>query len=231
MTASARLGCLIMAAGNSERFGKNKLTAEFGGKSLLRRALEAVPAELFSAVTVVTQYDEVEELAAQFGFSCIRNPHPERGVSHTVALGTRAMQECDAIVYLVADQPLLSAATVARLVEAWRAQPQCIVGASCKGRRGNPKLFPRCFFAELLQLQGDHGGSAVLRAHPDRYLPVASTQLLTSHLFRCPAKAPDGCVVSRGQKSVDSICPWRKRRYRIMNLAADILHGFFAANL
>ena len=62
------LGCVVMAAGNARRFGANKLAAEVDGKSLIRRTLEAIPAEQFDAVTVVTQYPEVAELAAELGF-------------------------------------------------------------------------------------------------------------------------------------------------------------------
>ena len=43
--AELRIGCLVMAAGSGSRFGRNKLEAVVDGKSLLRRSLEAVPAD------------------------------------------------------------------------------------------------------------------------------------------------------------------------------------------
>ena len=61
--AELRIGCLVMAAGSGSRFGRNKLEAVVDGKSLLRRSLEAVPAEEFAQVTVVTQYDAAAALA------------------------------------------------------------------------------------------------------------------------------------------------------------------------
>ena len=79
-----------------------------GGKTLLRRALEAVPSRSFCRVTVVTQYDEAAALAESFGFDVVRNDRPEEGLSRTVHLGTEAMADCDAILYQVADQPLLT---------------------------------------------------------------------------------------------------------------------------
>ena len=48
-----RIGCVVMAAGNARRFGENKLAAVFQGKSLLQRALEAVPSEKLGPVAVV----------------------------------------------------------------------------------------------------------------------------------------------------------------------------------
>lgn len=177
-----KIGCLVMAAGNATRFARNKLAAELDGKSLIRRALEAVPRELFSRVTVVTQYPEIAVLARSFGFAPVNNPHPDWGISHTIRLGTEAMQDCDGILYLVSDQPLLRRDSVLRVVEAWKKQPEKIAGASHAGRRGNPNLFPARFFPELLALEEDRGGNLVIRRHPEDYLPV---ELSAQELLDC----------------------------------------------
>lgn len=139
------LGCVIMAAGNAVRFGANKLEAELDGKPLIRRAFEAVPAGVFDRVAVVTQYPAVAALAREFGFTPVRNDRPGDGLSRTVRLGTQALADCDGIVFLVADQPLLSASAVRAVVRQWREHPSCIVGAACGTRRGNPNVFPREF--------------------------------------------------------------------------------------
>ena len=62
-----KIGCIVMAAGNARRFGSNKLDARVEGKTLLRRALEAVPASCFARVAVVTQYPQGMELAREMG--------------------------------------------------------------------------------------------------------------------------------------------------------------------
>ena len=161
-------GCLVMAAGNGARFGENKLSARLEGRTLIERALDAIPADAFSRVVVVTQYPEVETAARQRGFSTVRNEHPDWGVSHTILLGTRALADCEGILYLVADQPLLTEDSVRKIVAAWTAAPDFITCAAHEGRRGNPCLFPRDFYPELMALEGDKGGSRVIRAHPDR---------------------------------------------------------------
>lgn len=168
----AKIGCVVMAAGNARRFGANKLAAALAGKPLILRALEAVPKGLFARVEVVTQYAEIADMAACFGFGAIKNRRPDLGLSHTIALGTQALADCDAILYMVADQPLLAAETVSRVAAAWRETPACIVTAAHGGKRGNPCIFPRDFFPELLALTGDTGGSAVIRRHPDRLRTV-----------------------------------------------------------
>ena len=64
-----KIGCIVMAAGNARRFGSNKLDARVEGKTLLRRALEAVPAACFDRVAVVTQYPRGMDLAREMGFA------------------------------------------------------------------------------------------------------------------------------------------------------------------
>ncbi len=163
-----RVGCLVMAAGNAARFGDNKLAARLEGRSLIERALDAAAGADFHRVAVVSQYPEVEELSRAWGYLSIHNEHPDWGISHTIRLGTQALGDCDAILYMVADQPLLSRASVGRVVRRWRERPDCIAAAGHDGRRGNPCLFPREFFPELMALEEDCGGSTVIRAHEER---------------------------------------------------------------
>lgn len=164
------IGCVVLAAGNARRFGQNKLAADLRGRTLIRRALEAVPPGVFQSVRVVTQYPEIETLAAEFGFAPVRNDAPEAGLSRTIALGLGALPPCQGALFLVADQPLLRRESVASLAALWRAHPDCIAALGHGGVRGNPCLFPAAFFPELLALEGDRGGSAVIRRHRDRLL-------------------------------------------------------------
>ena len=161
------LGCVIMAAGNAQRFGENKLAVELRGRSLIRRTLEAVPAEEFHRVAVVTQYPEILALAEEFHFSAIRNEHPDWGISHTISLGLSSLADCGGALFLVSDQPFLKRESVRSLVELWRSQPSKIAAVAHDGVRGNPCLFPARFFPELLALRGDRGGNAVIRRHEE----------------------------------------------------------------
>ena len=178
-------GCLLMAAGNASRFGENKLTARFDGQSLFSLALAAIPKELFARVTVVSQYPVLLEEAARTGFDTILNDRPQDGISRTIRLGTQAMADCAGILYMVADQPLLRAGTVRRVVDGWRAHPECIAAAAHNGNRGNPCLFPARFFPELCALEADRGGSSVIRRHEDALLLVEAGE---RELFDCDTK-------------------------------------------
>ena len=159
-----------MAAGLSRRFGGGKLQAEFEGRTLLRRALEAVPAEEYCAVAVVTRDAAGDALAEAFGFRPVRNPAPQLGVSGTIRLGLEALGDCGAALFQVSDQPLLRRKTVAAETAFFRRHPDRLVGLSHGGVRGNPCIFPARYFPELLALREDQGGSTVIRRHPEELL-------------------------------------------------------------
>ena len=165
-----RPACLLLAAGNSRRFGRNKLRESIQGKTLLERALDAVPLSGAAPVIVVTQYDEAEALARARGFVCVRNNQPELGISHSIALGLAALSGHDVpgALFMTADQPFLRRESTEALCRQWRATPTRILAAAHDGQRGNPVLFPADLFPELAALTGDQGGRVVAEWHPER---------------------------------------------------------------
>lgn len=157
-----------MAAGNARRFGENKLAAKVEGRTLIDRALDAIPAEALDAVVVVSQYDKILESAEKRGFSAVRNTHPDHGISHTIRLGIEQLSGCGALMFMVSDQPMLERETLAREIAFYRENSDRIVALGHDGVRGNPCIFPCEFYPELLELKEDHGGNTVIRRHEDR---------------------------------------------------------------
>lgn len=162
-----KIGCVLMAAGSARRFGANKLMTSLDGRSLILRALETIPTELLDTVVVVTQYPEIMRLAGAFRFSAIHNPQPDDGISHTIQLGLTGLRDCDGVLFLVSDQPMLTRNSTAMLVELWKQYPNRIAALSHNGIRGNPCLFPARFYPELMALTGDQGGSSIIRHHKE----------------------------------------------------------------
>lgn len=167
MEHAKKLGCVVMAAGSARRFGSNKLSAQLRGRSLILRALETVPAEKFERVVVVTQYPEIMRLAEEFHFAALHNDRPQDGISRTIALGLTALRDCEGVMFLVSDQPLLRRESVAALADAWQARADKLLALGHDGVRGNPCVFPARLFPELLELRGDHGGNTVIRRHEE----------------------------------------------------------------
>lgn len=165
-----KIGCVLMASGDARRFGENKLNSTLKGESLIDRALNCLKKLKLDCVVVVSQYEQVLRKADAYGFIGVKNNHPDYGISHTIKLGLQKAQCCDAVMFMVSDQPLLTSDSVSGMIEYYRENPTHIVAMGYGGTRGNPCIFPSVYFDELKKLSEDNGGNQVIRAHEDRLL-------------------------------------------------------------
>ena len=172
MDGRMKLGGVLLAAGKSERFGSNKLLASFGGRPLVCRVLEAMRTVPAARLCVVTGSDEIVALARKYGFDVIRNDSPQLGQSHSIRLGIRAMQDMDAVLLLVGDQPMLTGASLSRLVQVFAESDKGIACLRDETHMGNPAVFAAKYVPELLALSGDRGAKGILRAHEQDLLIV-----------------------------------------------------------
>lgn len=167
-----RLGVILLAAGRSTRFGRNKLLAELDGRPMVCHALEAACALRAARTAVVTGCEEIAHLAAVCGCEVIANDAPQLGQAHSIRLGVRAMRDMDAVLLMVCDQPKLSAASLKRLVWGFAGAGKGVACLKDSTHRGNPAIFAQRTFDELLALEGDRGAKGVLRAHESDLLVV-----------------------------------------------------------
>lgn len=159
------VGCVIMASGLGKRFGGNKLMADFNGKPMFLRAIQASEG-LGEHRVVVTRHEDVAALCQALGVRVVLHNLPHR--SDTVRLGLEALGDVDGCLFLPADQPLLRRETVEKLVQNWSMDRESIMRPCCGDTPGSPVLFPRWVFPELLSLPEGKGGSLVLKDHPEK---------------------------------------------------------------
>jgi molybdate transport repressor ModE-like protein len=173
-----RIGCVIMASGMSKRFGANKLMADFHGRPMIQRALDATEG-LFARRVVVTRHESVASLCREQGVEVVVHDLPHR--SDTVRLGLEALGDLDACMFLPGDQPLLRRETVEILLQSWKEEPECIVRPVYEDSEGSPVLFPAWAFPELKNLPEGKGGGVVIKAHPQQLccVPVQNQYELT----------------------------------------------------
>lgn len=166
------VAALVLAAGRSTRMGgANKLLAEVDGVPMLLRAVNAALASKATSVTVVLGHEaeKVESLLAGRKVNLVRNAEFAQGMSTSLRAGIRALPaEAEAAVVLLADMPRISAVQVDRLIEAFEAKQPAIVVPQRNGRRGNPILWPRAFFAAMQNVAGDQGARGLLEENPQR---------------------------------------------------------------
>lgn len=170
------IGAVVLASGESRRFGGGKLLAPYGGKPLIAYALAALPEEAFAKRLVVTRTPAIAALARELGFEAQLHSLPE--VSDTIRLGIEAMAGLEGCLFAVGDQPLLQAATVWRMVEAFRQHPGHIIRAGWNGQGGNPVIFPGGCFQALAALPKGRGGSYLIsRQQADVIMVEAASPL------------------------------------------------------
>lgn len=178
---NAAVGCVIMASGLAKRFGSNKLLADFGGRPLLMRALDATDTPALAARVVVTRSAEAAELARKAGVETILHTLPGR--NDTVRLGLEALRtkrpDLMGCVFLPGDQPMLRRASIEALVREFSAvqtqkeTEQSILrlgwraGGGAEPLVGSPVLFGSSYFSALCTLPEGKGGGVIIRQHPE----------------------------------------------------------------
>ncbi len=162
------IAAIILAAGQSSRMGQHKLLLPLLGKALLVHVVDNTLAAGVEHVVVVAGYhaDDVRALLANHPVRLVENPDYAQGQSTSLRAGITALApETDAAIILLGDQPLVTPALLRNLIETWQRTSKPIVAPVYQGQRGNPVLFARSLFAELLAVTGDQGGRAVLQRH------------------------------------------------------------------
>ena len=164
------IGCVIMASGLGRRFGGNKLMADFHGKPMIFRILDATEG-IFAQRVVVTRSEEVSALCLERGIQVVLHGLPHR--SDTVRLGLGAMPEIDRCMFATADQPFLRKETVSALALASGNDPDSIWRTVCDGTPGSPVIFPKWAFGELENLPEGKGGGVIIKKYPERLRTVS----------------------------------------------------------
>ncbi|HEY1961994.1 MAG TPA: molybdopterin-binding/glycosyltransferase family 2 protein [Rhizomicrobium sp.] len=165
------IAAVVLAAGASSRMGSNKLLAEIGGAPMVRHVVEAAAASAASPVIVVTGKDaeRVQVALAGCGVRFVNNPEFSKGLSTSLKGGLKALPEdCDGAVILLGDMPDVNAALIDKLIAAFNpTEGRAICVATHAGKRGNPVLFARRFFAEMESIEGDVGARGLIGACPE----------------------------------------------------------------
>ena len=172
------LAAIILAAGRSTRMGgPNKLLAELGGRKLVRIVAEQALASKVQSVIVVTghQADLVEQALQGLKVKFVRNPDFAGGLASSVKAGVAALPaDADGAVICLGDMPMIDADLIDRLIVAFAPdRGNLIVVPVCDNRRGNPVLWSRRFFDELMTLDGDIGARHLIARHSEAVAEVA----------------------------------------------------------
>ena len=181
-----RIAAVVLAAGRSTRMGAvNKMLAEIGGKPLVRIAAEQALASRAKPVIVVTGHERerVEQALAGLAVQLVHNPDYAEGLGTSLKAGIAALPEvADGAVVCLGDMPQVDAGLIDKLIGGFDPERGALVVVpSIEGRRGNPVLWSRRFFPDLMQIQGDIGARHLIGHYAEAVveIPLAGEAALT----------------------------------------------------
>ncbi|SON58393.1 Molybdenum cofactor cytidylyltransferase [Hartmannibacter diazotrophicus] len=178
------VAALVLAAGRSSRMGaSNKLLAEVDGEAMVRHAARAALGSKARSVTVVTGHmaEEVEAAVADFDVEVTHNPDFADGLSTSLKAGLMAVPEdAEAVVVLLGDMPRISSAMIDQLIGAYDPATGALIALPVhEGKRGNPVLWSRRFFDDLMGLEGDVGARHLIATNKDAVVEVELDDAIT----------------------------------------------------
>ncbi len=164
------VSAVVLAAGRSSRMGGQKLLLPVDGRPMVERAVAA--AEGSGAVeTVVVVGSEAHAVRAAIGDHPVRivtNPGHEQGMSTSLRAGLAALRpDCDAVLFVLGDQPFVTAAVIDRLIGRFAETGAGIVRPMASSGPAHPVLIAAEYFPEIMALEGDVGAREILARHPE----------------------------------------------------------------
>jgi molybdenum cofactor cytidylyltransferase len=180
-----RIGAVVLAAGRSTRMGgPNKLLAEIRGRPLVRIASEEALASGASPVIVVTghQRAEIEKALGGLPVRLAHNPDFADGLATSLKAGIRALpSDVDAAIVCLGDMPCIDPKLMRQLMAAFAPERGVLVVVpTFEGKRGNPVLWSRRFFPDLMAIEGDVGARHLIGRYGEAVVevPVAKGTLV-----------------------------------------------------
>ena len=176
-----RIAAIVLAAGRSSRMGgTNKLLADVHGTPLVARTVDAALASSARPVVVVTghQGDAVRAALAGRPVTFADNPDFADGLSTSLRAGLAALPaEVDGALVCLGDMPTVEPSVLDRLIAAYNpTEGRAICVPVAQGRRGNPVLWDRRFFADMARVSGDTGARHLIGQNIEQVCEVPVDQ-------------------------------------------------------
>jgi molybdenum cofactor cytidylyltransferase len=172
-----RVAAVVLAAGRSTRMGgPNKLLAEIARRPLVRIATEGALASRASPVIVVAghQHEELAQALAGLPVRLVHNPDFAQGLGTSLKAGIAAVPpEADGAIVCLGDMPRVDAGLINRLIDAFDPDHGALVVLpTFEGKRGNPVLWSRRFFPDLMTIEGDVGARHLIGRYGEAVVEV-----------------------------------------------------------
>ena len=160
-----KIDVILMASGNAKRFGENKLLYLLDGMPLIEHTLKYISKANINKLIVVTKYQEIKDICQNYNCVVVDNIDTTGDPSITIKLGMKQVNDASGVMLLVGDEPYLKTTTINEMIECFNNQENKIVPIAYLGERGNPVIFPKSLFNELIDLLPFEKGSTIIKKH------------------------------------------------------------------
>jgi molybdenum cofactor cytidylyltransferase len=174
---------IILAAGESTRFGKPKQLLDWKGQPFVRAVAKTALEAGLSPVIVVTgaKGENVQAAVHDLKVTVLTNENWKSGQGSSIKKGVQVLQVGDnvgAAIFLLVDQPQVTKSILQALMEKHAEGLHPVVAPMVMDQRANPVLFDQVTFSDLMELEGDVGGRAIFHMYHVEYLPWHDDRLL-----------------------------------------------------
>ena len=170
---------IILAGGRSTRFGHPKQLLKLSGKYLLEYVLDAALCSKLNRIVLVLGHEHQKILRALTApttherLEVVINHRYLEGQSRSLQAGLlRVRQTFPAVMFLLGDQPMLNSDTIDHMLDVFRPSAKDICVPVCQGIKGNPTIFNRVMYDQLMAIEGDIGARDIIRNNSNRVLYV-----------------------------------------------------------
>jgi len=176
------VSAIVLAAGESSRFGQCKQLMLLGEKTILEHVLDALAQSAVDNVIVVlgAHANDIKKRVQFVREQIVVNPNYAQGMSSSIRSGVRALDaRCEAALMVLGDQPFVTPQTLDRIIDEYRRTKAPIVIPTYRGARGNPVIVDHSVFPRMMELSGDVGFRSLFKELPVVKFPVEDVGIVT----------------------------------------------------
>lgn len=170
------ISSIVLAAGRSERMGDCKQLLKIGDQTMVSKVISTLSYSTVDEIVAVIgcKADDVKREISEQGVKIVYNPDYDLGMSTSLKVGVDNVDDStEAVLIVLADQPLLEVDTINKLVEVYRESKAPLVAPFYRGKRGNPVLIDLDLKSEIMNISGDKGARDILNHNRDKLRAVS----------------------------------------------------------
>ena len=180
-----KIAVLVLAAGGSTRMGRPKQLLDWKGQPLLQHTIYQAKKSYCNKVLVVmgSEYELIKSQISIEGITILKHRNWKNGLGSSIAFGIDHIQnawaEIEAVLVMLADQPLIDTNYLNQMIETYRSNEAKIVASLYPNNQlGVPAIFNRSYFNELTQLHTDKGAKEILSKYSDKLLSLDASSMV-----------------------------------------------------